>query len=58
MNTKEIYCLYSKENDITFVMMDTIVNGETTEVECIGFEFGEKDVYDIDLKYLTLKATF
>ena len=41
---KEIYAVYSREGDMTFIMEDTYnESGEPLSTECVGFYYGEPD---------------
>jgi hypothetical protein len=56
---KELYSVYAKEDDITFVMEDTInENGKITAVECVGFYYGEPTEEDTRFFKGKLKADF
>lgn len=35
------YTVYSESSDMTFIMNDTIIDGETTSTECIGWYYGK-----------------
>lgn len=54
----EIYTIYSKESDITFIMEDIYISETLISTEVKGFYFGEpKDEYTKEY-YGELKADF
>jgi hypothetical protein len=56
---KELYSVYAKEHDITFVMEETTnEKGELTAAECVGFYYGEPTEEDTKFFKGKLKATF
>lgn len=40
---EEIYTAYAPENDMTFILKDTMLDGEPIATEVIGFYYGEPD---------------
>ncbi len=38
---KEIYTAYAPNADITFIMCDTLENGEVVSAEVVGFYYGQ-----------------
>ncbi len=45
-----IYTVYAKEDDMTFIMKDTI-NGDVERLKCVGMYFGSPDE-DLTNKYI------
>ena len=56
---KEVYTIYAKTADITFIMEDTFnIYGEPVSTECKGFYYGEPTERDTQYFYGKLKATY
>lgn len=56
---KELYAVYAREYDMTFVMEETInQNGQTVTAECVGFYYGEPTAEDNETFKGKLKANF
>ena len=58
MKTFDIYSVYSKEGNMTFVMEDVFEDGEHISTECKGFYFGEPNEDYTIAHYGHLKAEF
>lgn len=58
MARTEIYTVYSKDGDLTFIMEDVYENDEPVSTECKGFYFGEPSEILNKTYYGKLKATF
>lgn len=56
---KELYPVYAREHDITFIMEETYdEKGEPISTECVGFYYGEPTEKDTQFFKGKLKASF
>lgn len=55
---KEIYQVYSKESDMTFIMEDVFEDLQCISTEVIGFYWGKPTKEDLNEFKGKLKATF
>lgn len=56
---KQIYTAYAEENDMTFIMVDTINKfGDLISTECVGWYFGEPEEDSTKAFYGELKAKY
>ena len=58
-NKKELYSVYARNDDITFVMEETTdKNGNPISTECVGFYYGEPTEEDTQYFKGKLKAKY
>lgn len=53
-----IYTTYAPETDMTFILCDTIEDGDVKSIECIGWYFGTPDDANTAMFMGSLKAEF
>ena len=56
--TKNIYAIYSKEHDMTFIMEEGYKDGNPVYLEVKGFYHGEPNDYDTKLFYGETRALY
>lgn len=55
---KEVYGVYHEEQDITFIMEDTLENDVCISTELKGFYYGPSNMEDTKTFYGKMKADF